>query len=211
MVAATVDAQKVGARDRLHAESHGGRATAFIERGILRDVLGRQMQRQVEHLQADVVGEAELVDRGASCGGEFHRARGRLHGLRRDAVPRDPVIAGEDRHQRPVDGGRPPAPACQPCGKLLQPAKRFPRLLGPGELRAHPLSRSFVSRRQAAHEVAEIVEGQCAGHVVKVRGNGRWQGHSRDDGVAQWASCFLMGLALKPRLSHLEITNGKAS
>ena len=39
--------------DRLHAEGHGGRAAALVERGILGDVVGRQVQREIEDLQPD--------------------------------------------------------------------------------------------------------------------------------------------------------------
>ena len=61
------EAEEIGAAcDRLHAVGHGGGAAAFVERGLARDVAGRQMQREVEDLQPEIVGEADLVDRGAA-------------------------------------------------------------------------------------------------------------------------------------------------
>ena len=60
------------ARDRLHAVGDRRRAGSFVE-GVLRDdVRGRLVERQLEDLQAESVGVADLVDGGAAGGEVRH-------------------------------------------------------------------------------------------------------------------------------------------
>jgi hypothetical protein len=61
------EAEQVGAADeRFHAEGHGGDAGALVERVGLREVASRQVEREVEDLEAEIIGRADLVDRGAA-------------------------------------------------------------------------------------------------------------------------------------------------
>jgi hypothetical protein len=82
------DAQKVGAAgNRLHAERHRRSTGALVHGGFNRDIGGRHFQRQVEDLQAEIVGDADLVDRSTAGGEVFHhlrrhRGRERRHALR---------------------------------------------------------------------------------------------------------------------------------
>jgi hypothetical protein len=71
------------------------------------------------------------------------------------------VVAGEDRHQRPVDGGRAAAPGGKPEGDFLEPPERARRL---GQLRvafAGRHQRAGVRSRQVAEKGAKIVERQA--------------------------------------------------
>ena len=92
-----------GRRQRLHAERHGRRAGALVERRLARDVAGRLLQRELVDFQRNVEGLADLVDRGAARGeiGD-HRLRHR-GGVGRDAFSDHAVIAGEDGDQRRID------------------------------------------------------------------------------------------------------------
>ncbi len=104
------------------------------------DVAGRQVQREVEDLQAEIVGEADLVDRRAAGRAKLDRARRRLDRPRRDALRDDAVIAGEDRDQRTVGRRRRTArPFGKPGGDVLHAAERTDRLFRPGKERPHPV------------------------------------------------------------------------
>ncbi len=71
--------------------------------GSIGDIAGRDVEREVEHLEAEIVGDADLVDRRAA-GGEIlhHLAASPKGGKGGDAARRDAVIAGEDG--RPAAG-----------------------------------------------------------------------------------------------------------
>ncbi len=72
------DAQKIGATgDRLHAERHRRSTGALVHRRFDRDGFGLHFQRKVEDRQAEVIGNADLVDR------RRRRRRGIFHHLRR--------------------------------------------------------------------------------------------------------------------------------
>ena len=121
------DAQQVGAAgNRFHAESHGGGTGALIQRRFLGDVAGRHLQRQVEDLEAEIVGDADLIDGGAA-GGEIGDHLGRhLRRERRHALPGHAMIAGEDRDQRAGHGRSSAGPGSQPFGNFLEPAPAHP-------------------------------------------------------------------------------------
>ncbi len=65
------------AGDGLHAEGHGGGAAALVKRRVLGDVGRRNMQCQIEDLQAEIVGDADLVDRSTTGGAKLDRVGGR--------------------------------------------------------------------------------------------------------------------------------------
>ena len=69
------DGEQVDAAgDRLHAERHGRGTGALVEGGSLGEIAGRQMQREIVDLEAEIMGDADLVDR---------RAAGRASSTRR--------------------------------------------------------------------------------------------------------------------------------
>jgi adenosylcobinamide-GDP ribazoletransferase len=161
------DAQEIrAAGDRLHAEGHGRRAILLVHRGFLRDVGGRIIEREVEDLEAEIVGDADLVDGGAAGGEVFDHLRRDARRERRDAALDDAVIAGEDRDERPRDGRRTAGPGGEPLGEPLEPSERARRLR---QLRIALPDRShrcLVRARQVRQQVAEIVKGKATGHIM---------------------------------------------
>jgi hypothetical protein len=96
----------------------------FVHGGFNRDIGGRHFERQVEDLQAEIIGDADLVDRSTAGREVFHhlsRHRGRK---RRDALLDHTVIARKDRHQRPRHRGDAAGPGGQPECDFLKPPKR---------------------------------------------------------------------------------------
>src|SRR5262249_50438693 len=109
-----------------------------------------------------------LVDRSAASGEILHHLL--RHGRRkwRDALLGDAVIAGKDRHERPVDGRLTARPGGEPEGNLFQTAESARRL---GELCVTLASgdkRSGIRTRKVAQQRAEIVEWQ-AGNAHECR------------------------------------------
>ncbi|ENN89287.1 hypothetical protein RHSP_29741 [Rhizobium freirei PRF 81] len=163
------DAEQIrAAGDRLHAEGHGRSAVTLAERRLFGDVGSRKIERQIEDLETEVVGDADLVDR-SSAGSEI------LHHLlrdgqreRRNSLLGDAVIAGEDRNQRPGHGRRAAGPGGKPEGDLFETAERAGRF---GELRvalARRHERAGVWAWKVAQQRAEIVEWQ-AGYAHECR------------------------------------------
>jgi len=155
------EAQKVGAAGhRLHAEGHGGGAAALVQRRFPGDVAGGQVKGEVEDLEAEIVRDADLVDRRAAGRAQFARLGRRRDRTRRDVVAGNAVIAGEDRHQRLAHRRRRPAAPCrQPRGDVLDAAERPIRLARPGKKRLHARLCLPVGRRQPAEKLAKVVEG----------------------------------------------------
>ena len=146
------------AGDRLHAERHGSRTAALVQRRFARDVADRQVQGEIEHLEPEIGGDAGLTDDRSAGSDELDSVGG---GRRRR---RHAMRAGEDRHQRPCDQRRePPAPGRKP-GRHV---RKFPErsLPGgrPGEHASRPRRRIFVRRRKRGEQIAYIVEGKRAG------------------------------------------------
>jgi hypothetical protein len=139
-------AQKIrAAGDRLHAEGHGGRRAPLIERRFHGDVTGRQVEREVEHLEAEIVGGAKLANRRRARGAAFHLRGGCAGRQGRDVARRDAVAAGEDRKERPQDHrSRTAAPAGQPHGHFFQAAKRTADTGTVAEIRGHARGRLAV-------------------------------------------------------------------
>jgi hypothetical protein len=172
------DGEKVDAAGgRFHAEGHGGGAIALAHRGVLGEVGGRLLERQVVDLEAEVVGEAKLVDGGAAAAEVLDHLRGDRRRIGRDALRRDAMVAGEDRDQRAVDRGRAPAlPGGEPFGDLLEAAEGARRL---GEHRvagANLRHRIGIRAGHGAEERADVVEGQRRQRLVqgtKLRMRGR--------------------------------------
>lgn len=75
-------------------------------------------------------------------------------------MPRDPVIAGEDRHDRAPNCRQPTRRSGEPSGNLFDAAKRIFGLVHAAEIVANASSRSLIQRRQPLYERAKIVEGQ---------------------------------------------------
>ncbi len=163
------DAEKIGAtRHRLHAEGHRPRAVGLLHRRLARDVAGRDVEGEVQHLEAEVVGEADLVDGCAAAGEILDHLPGHLGGISRDTLGRHPMISGEDRHHRPVDRRRRPAlPGGEPGRDLLEAAERAGRLGEDGVARLDRLDGPEVGSGHAGHKVADVVEryGRGRGHV----------------------------------------------
>jgi signal transduction histidine kinase len=164
--AEVANAEQVAATgNRLHAEGHGGGTTALVERRLDGDVGGRQMQRQVEHFQAKIVGEADLVDRSAAGGAQLDPLGRGFHCPWRHALRRDTVIAGKDRNHRLEHGGWCAArPARQPGCDVFDAAERAFRLVSLGKQRPHLARLGDIALGQMRKQVAEIVKGRSAGH-----------------------------------------------
>jgi hypothetical protein len=75
-------------------------------------------------------------------------------------MPRDPVIAGKDRHDRAPNSRRPTRRSREPSGNLFDAAKRIFGLFDAAEIVANASSRALIQRRQPLYERAKIAEGQ---------------------------------------------------
>ena len=75
-------------------------------------------------------------------------------------MPRDPVIAGEDRHYRALNSRPPTCRSREPSGNLFDAAKRILGLFDAAEIVANASSRALIQRRQSLYERAKIAEGQ---------------------------------------------------
>jgi hypothetical protein len=162
-------AKALGARVILMG-SNAGLGRALIERGFLRDVAGRQIKREIEHFEAEVVGRANLVHRGAA-GREClhhlprHALRPFGHALRDHAV-----IGGEDRDQRAINRGlRLALPGGHPLHDLFQPPQRASRLHQFSVPFAHHVGHVARGRRHDLEERAEIVERRTLRCHVSLR------------------------------------------
>ena len=116
-------AEQVGlGGERLHAERHRRGAGPLVERRLARDVAGRPLERELEHLQRNVEGLADLIDRRAAGGeigdhrlGDRGRDRPRRPGRRRRDCRRTP---------RPAAHRHAAAPPCQPARNLAMSSSR---------------------------------------------------------------------------------------
>ena len=125
------------------------------------------MQREIEDLEAEIVGDTGLVHSRPACRAQFHRFGGGRDGTRRNAMTGRAVIAGEHRHQRPRHHRRrATGPSGEPGGNILDSTERMRRLGRLGEQCLHPRPGGGVGGRQLVEQVAEIVEGQGAGHGI---------------------------------------------
>jgi hypothetical protein len=148
------------------AEGHGPGATGFVHRRLDRDVPGGDLEREVEHLEAEVVGGADLVDGGSPPGEVRDHLFGHRRGIGGHAAGGDAVIAGEDGDHRAVDrGGRPALPGGEPLHDLLQAAERAGRLGEHRVPRLHGRDGGEVGSGHAPHEGPDIVEGNGRGRV----------------------------------------------
>ena len=75
-------------------------------------------------------------------------------------MPRDPVIAGEDRHDRAQNSRQPTCRGGEPNGNLFDAAKRIFGFVHAAEIVANASSRTLIQWRQPRYERAKIVEGQ---------------------------------------------------
>ncbi|MNU52695.1 hypothetical protein D3C71_417100 [compost metagenome] len=157
------EAQEIGATgNRFHAERHGRSAIALGKSRFGCNVTGRIIERKVENLQAQVMGDADLVDCRTACGKIIHHLlrHGRREGC--DAMPGDTVIAGEDRNKRAVDRRCPARPSGKPEGDFLKPSKRSERLCQLGVTLAGIHQCAWIRSRQVGNQVTKIVERQAA-------------------------------------------------
>ena len=126
------------------------------------EIAGRQVEREIEDLEAEIIGGADLVDRCPACCEILqHLARHRLR-IGRNALGDDAVIAGEDADQRPVDPRRRLAlPGGEPFGDLLEPAEAAGRLGQILVAGAHGVGGGHIGAGHAGDQLADIVEGQA--------------------------------------------------
>ena len=75
-------------------------------------------------------------------------------------MPRDPVIAGEDRHDRAPNSRWPTRRSREPSGNLFDAAERIFGLFDAAEIVADASGRALIQRRQPLYERAKIAEGQ---------------------------------------------------
>jgi hypothetical protein len=122
------------------------------------------IQRQVEHLQAEIVRATHLAD-GSTTGRAMFHHRSRIRDrLARQALPRNPMIAGKQRDQRTVHHWRPTGPGRQPFGDRTKPPKSR---TGTAQLRdplAHAVARKGVRLGHVAQEGTKVVERKRTGH-----------------------------------------------
>ncbi len=109
------------------------RRSCLVERRFPGDVAGRQVERQVEDLQSEIVRKANQVDRGTPAAQSSTERRRRLDRMRRDALPGHAVDCR--RRSRPCSGrsqaGRSPDQFGEPGGEIL---RAVPRRTGPVSL-----------------------------------------------------------------------------
>jgi hypothetical protein len=74
-------------------------------------------------------------------------------------MPRDPVITGEDRHDRAQNGRLPTCRSGEPSGNFFGAARRIFGLFDAAEIVANASSRALIQRRQSLNERAKIAEG----------------------------------------------------
>ncbi len=166
------DSEEVGAaRERLHAEGEGRGGGLLVHGGRFGDVVGRVVEGELEDLQADVEGRADLVDRRAAGREILQHGAGDFRRIGRHALRDHTVVAGEDRDERPLDDRRRLVlPDGEPLDDLLESAETAGGL---GQLRVARTHRVAGAGRGLGHqveEIADIVEGQAG------RGHGRVRG-----------------------------------
>ncbi len=161
------EAQKIDmSGDGLHPESERRRGLLFFQGRGLANVPCRNVERQIENLQAEPMGRADLVDRGASGAKIVHHGAGDRGRIGRHDFLHDTVIAGEHRDERPIDRRlRLPLPSSQEPGDFLEPAER-PRRLGQFRLaRVNRLLGRLRRLGQGGNEIADRVKWRfCGGH-----------------------------------------------
>ena len=152
----------------LHAEGDGAGARRLVHRRGQRDVGGGQIERQLEDLEADAVGGADLVHRGAACGEVLQHRAGHGGRIGRDALRDDAVVAGEDGDLRAVDRRhRLVLPGREKGDELVEPAERSRRLRQLRLARAHRVGGAIRGLRHERQQRADIVERQAAGRHGK--------------------------------------------
>ena len=165
--------QIMPAANRFHAERHGTDAGFLIHRGFNRDIAGGQIKRQIEGLETDIEGFANLVD-GRTAAAEIieHLLRdaGRIG---RNASCRDAVIASEYRDERTHDGGTGFAlPGCEPFDDFFQTAKAAGWLGEKLITRADSFHRNEIGFRHFGNQAANIIERQRGGGHGNTHQNG---------------------------------------
>ena len=164
--------EQVGAaRQRLHAEGEGGGGGLLVHCRRLGDVVGRIVEGELEHLQADVEGGADLVDRRAAGGEILEHGAGDGRRIGRDALGDDAMVAGENRDERPLDHRhRLVLPDREPFDDLLEAAEAAGGLRQLRVAGAHRIAGAGRCLGHKAEEIADVVEGQAGrGHGGRVR------------------------------------------
>ena len=161
------DAEQVGpAGNGFHAERHRGRTASFIEGGFHRDVAGRDVEREIEYLKAQIIGYADLVDRSTTGRKIVDHLLGDGGRERRDTLLGHAVVSGKNCDQRTVHSGRTTGPCGEPEGDFLKASERAGGLR---QLRIALAGRDELRRigfRQVVEEFPKVVEWQAAGAHV---------------------------------------------
>ena len=146
--------------DGVHAEGDGGGALGVVHGRRLGEIAGRPVQFQGLDPEVDAEGAAQLIDRGAAgleVGDHLHRDLGRES---RDALRRDPVVAGEYPRRRIFHARRMAAlPGTQPGAQFLQPAQGSGGLGQLGLPRRRHCGRRLVGAGQAREDGSNGFEG----------------------------------------------------
>ena len=155
------------AGDRLHAECHGGNAGPLVHGCVVHDVGGGDVESEIEGLEAEVVGGADLVDRGAAGREILEHLSVDLWGVSRDAARRDPVACGKDADERAVDRrDRLALPRGKPFDQPFEPAQAPGRLGQLAIARPHCPDGGFVRPRHLVEQAANVRErGRAGAHL----------------------------------------------
>lgn len=155
------DAEQIRATGNgFHAEGHGGRAIALGKGRFAGNVTGRIIEREVKDLEAEIIRDADLVDRGTAGGEIRHHLLGNVRRIRCHALTGNAMISGKDRNQRPGDGGRAACPGGKPEGDFFQPTKRARRLCQLRVAVPRGCKRNRVRARQILDQRAKIIKRQ---------------------------------------------------
>lgn len=155
------DAQQIRTTGNgFHAKRHGGRAVPLRKRRFAGDITGRIIEREVKHLQPEIIGDADLVDRGTARGEIRNHLLGDVGRIGRDALTGHTMVSGKDCHQRAGDGRGTAGPGRQPEGDLFQTAKGARRLGKLGITVPRGSQRHRVRPRQILDQRAKIIKRQ---------------------------------------------------
>lgn len=163
--------QAARARQRLHAERHGCRATALIESRFAGEVLHRDVQSEVENLQTVIAGSTKLVDGSTSRPAAIDE---RLNALRiRRHTRRQGMCGGKYRDLWLQRTGPAPAPCSQPLRDLARLAGR-PVTLGRFAVDGRGFgARVFIRAAQIGGQVSNIIKWKSGNHWRLVSAAGR--------------------------------------
>jgi hypothetical protein len=120
-------------------------------------IRGGFVERERNYTQVGVGGARELVDSGASRGKVRHHLGRHLGWIGRHALPRYPVIAGENEDLHALQARRRAAlPVPKPSGKVFQAPQAARRLRQRRFARCYQRACRMITTRQVKAELAQL-------------------------------------------------------